>query len=349
MRYIGVDLHTTNFVACFLDEQDRVTLQTFALSAKGLAAFRRRLTPADRLAVEASPSVTFFYEQVRSTVQEIVVVNPYQFVVIAQSKKKTDQHDALLLARFLKLDWLPTVPIPPEPIRQLRTLLEARDGLVELRTKVKNMGHGVLLRHGMAKGRAAFASAQSRQRLLTLVGLPAVEQLILQSAVRQIDALDQEVATLEAEILARGKSLPGLERLLQLRGMNLLMAISLLAEIGDIAWFTHAKQLVSYAGLAPSVRQSGETERHGKITKRGRKRLRTLAIRAVLALSQGPSTPLADFYALKKRQKGAGKALCATARKLLTLIFVMLKKDLDYWYLEDPLYNRKLRLLKKAA
>jgi transposase len=222
-------------------------------------------------------------------------------------------------------------------------------GLVELRTKVKNMGHGVLLRHGLAKGRAAFASPRSRQQLLTLPGLPTVEQLILQSVVRQIDALDQEIVTLEATILARGKTLAGIERLLQLRGMNLLMAISLLAEIGDIKWFTNAKQLVSYAGLAPSVRQSSDTERHGKITKRGRKRLRTLAIRAVLALSQGPSTPLAEFYALKKRQKGAGKALGATARKLLTLIFVMLKKDLDYWYLEDPLYNRKLRLLKKAA
>jgi len=63
---------------------------------------------------------------------------------------------------------------------------------------------------------------------------------------------------------------------------------------------------VSYAGLAPSARQSSDTERHGKITKRGRKRLRTLAILAVLALSQGPATPLAEFYALKKRQKGAG-------------------------------------------
>lgn len=143
--------------------------------------------------------------------------------------------------------------------------------------------------------------------------------------------------------------MPGVERLVQLRGMNLLMAISLLAEIRDIGWFTHTKQLVSYAGLAPSVRQSNETERHGKITKPGRKRLRTLAIRAVLTLSQGPSTPLAEFYALKKRQKAAGKALRATARKLLTLIFVMLKKNVDYWYLEDPLYNRKLHVLKKAA
>ena len=212
LRYIGVDLHTTNFVACFLDEQERVTLQTFALSAKGLAIFKRRITPQDRIAVEASPSVHFFYDQVRSTVQEIVVVNPYQFAVIARSKKKTDQHDALLLARVLKLDWLPTVPIPAEPIRQLRTLLEARDGLVKLRTKVKNRGHGVLLRHGLAKGRAAFASPRSRQQLLTQPGLPAVEQLILQSVVCQSEALDQAIAVLEEAILTHGKSRPGIER-----------------------------------------------------------------------------------------------------------------------------------------
>jgi transposase len=349
MKYMGVDLHKTNFVACFLDEQERITLQTFALSAKGLAAFGRRVTKEDRVAVEAAPNVAFFYDRVYRWVQEVVVVNPYQFAVIAQSKKKTDRHDATLLARFLKLDWLPTVPMPTEPIRQLRTLLEARDGMVELRTKLKNMGHALLTRNGIAKGRAAFASTRSRESLLTGPTLPAVDRVILHSIVRQLATLDQEVDALEEEVIARGKALPGIERLLQVRGMNLLMAISLLAEIGDIAWFAHAKQLVSYAGLAPSVRQSNETDQHGKITKRGRKRLRTLAIRAVLALSTGPATPLATFYARKKQEKGAGKALCATARKLLTLIFVMLKKDLDYWYLEDPLYNRKLRLLQKAA
>lgn len=80
MRYIGVDLPTTNFVACFLDEQERVTLHTFALTAQGLAAFRRKVTNEDRLAVEASPWVLFCYTQVRPAVQEVVVVNPYQFV-----------------------------------------------------------------------------------------------------------------------------------------------------------------------------------------------------------------------------------------------------------------------------
>ncbi len=81
----------------------------------------------------------------------------------------------------------------------------------------------------------------------------------------------------------------------------------------------------------------------------GRKRLRTVAIRAVLSMVNRTNTPLMDFYSRKKREKGSGKAICATARKLLTIIFVMLKKELDYWYLEDRLYNRKLRQLNAAA
>jgi lauroyl/myristoyl acyltransferase len=70
---------------------------------------------------------------------------------------------------------------------------------------------------------------------------------------------------------------------------------------------------------------------------------------AVLAMVNRTDTPLMEFYRKKKREKGAGKAICATARKLLTIIFVLLKKGLDYWYLEDRLYNRKLRALNAAA
>jgi hypothetical protein len=73
------------------------------------------------------------------------------------------------------------------------------------------------------------------------------------------------------------------------------------------------------------------------------------ASRTVLAMINGKRTPLMQFYARKKQEKGAGKALCATARKLLTIIFVMLKRDLDYWYLEDRLYQRKLQMLRTSA
>ena len=146
-----------------------------------------------------------------------------------------------------------------------------------------------------------------------------------------------------------GKGLAGVKRLLQVHGMNLLSAISLLAEIGDINLFETSKQLTAYAGLATSTRQSNETTRHGGITKRGRKRLRTVAISAVLSMVGRTSTPLMEFYQKKKREKGAGTAICATARKRLTIIFVLLKKELDYWSLEGRLYNRKLRVLNAAA
>jgi transposase len=154
---------------------------------------------------------------------------------------------------------------------------------------------------------------------------------------------------LGAEIVRVGKTMAGVKRLLQVHGMNLLSAISLLAEIGDIALFETSKQLTAYAGLVTSTRQSNETTRHGGITKRGRKRLRTVAISAVLSMVGRTHTPLMEFYQKKMREKGSGKAICATARKLLTIIFVMLKKELDYWHLEDRLYNRKLRLLDAAA
>src|SRR5919199_6628501 len=148
MRYLGVDLHTTNFVVCFLSEQGTVRVVTFALTAEGLAAFRRQLRKDDAVAVEAGQTTYYFYDQIHERVKQIVVVDPHRFALISRSKKKTDRHDALLVARFLKLGWLPTVPTPSPHIRQLRTLLHAREDMVEITTKLKNIGHGALTRNG---------------------------------------------------------------------------------------------------------------------------------------------------------------------------------------------------------
>lgn len=349
MRYIGVDLHKTNFVVCFLALRGQPRVVTFPLTAEGLTSFRRQLRTDDEVAVEVGQNTYYFQEQIQERVKQVVLVDPYRFAVISRSKKKTDRHDAILLARFLKLGWVPTVPNPSPRIRELRTLLQARDTLVGMTTKLKNMGHGVFTRHGQLINANAFASVRGRQRLATTEGLPAGDQHILAVVLQQLEHLEQAIATIERQIVHAGKELPGLRRLLQIPGISLLSGIGLLAEIGDIQWFTNAKQLGAYAGVVPTVRQSNETDRRGHITKQGRKRLRTLAIRAVLSIVRSGPSPLVDFYQLKKRQKGAGKALCATARKLLSLLFVMLTKELDYWYLEERLYNKKLRVLQKAA
>ena len=278
-----------------------------------------------------------------------MVVDTYRFAVIAKSKKKTDKKDAAMLARFLKLGWLPEVLLPSEPIEQLRHLFQARESLVRMLVQLKNMAHAALVRSGYAMKRSAFASPRTRERMAKLENLTGVDRQIIEMTLRQMSEVEQEVAKLEAEIIARGKGMCGLQRLLQIHGLNLLAAIGLLVEIGNIEQFETSKQLVAYAGLAASVRQSNETTGRGKITKQGRKRLRTICIRAVLTMVNRTKTPLMEFYAEKKREKGAGKAICATARKLLVVVFVMLKKELDYWYVEERLYNRKLRALRAGA
>jgi transposase len=98
---------------------------------------------------------------------------------------------------FLKLGWVPTVPNPSVPIRELRTLLQARDNLVGLSTNLKHRGHGALTRPGILTDAAAVASARGRQRLAaTAAGLPEADRHLLLVVLQQLEGLEQAIATL---------------------------------------------------------------------------------------------------------------------------------------------------------
>jgi transposase len=146
--------------------------------------------------VEVTRNIYYFYDRIKSSVARVVPVDTYRFSVIAKSKKKTDKADAKALARFLKLDHLPEVPVPSERVRQLRHLLQARETLVGLRTKLKNLGHAALTGNGIALARSAFASRVARERLHKRDDLSAADRVILTAALRQIDELDQKVGRL---------------------------------------------------------------------------------------------------------------------------------------------------------
>ncbi len=126
MRHIGVDLHKTNFVACFIEGRRHATLRDLPAHARRALALHAGARPSrDEVAVEATQNVHYFYDRVKAHVSRVAVVNTYRFGVVAKSKKKTDKADAAALARFLKLGWLPEVPVPSEQVRTLRQLLQA--------------------------------------------------------------------------------------------------------------------------------------------------------------------------------------------------------------------------------
>jgi len=217
-------------------------------------------------------------------------------------------------------------------------------------TQCKNLGHAALARNGRSVSRSVFATGRGRARLRKMEGIAPTDRVLLDMALRQLEAVETELVDLEREIVRLGKQLSGLATVLQIRGLGVIAGIGVLAEIGDVHWFPSARKLVGYAGLGASVRRSNQTEHRGGITTQARKLLRTLLIQAVLAmLKANDHGALVAFVRRKQREKGSGKAICATARKLLTVIHVLLTKQLDYWFLEERLYQRKLKAVARAA
>ncbi len=102
MRYIGVDLHKTNFVVCFLNEDETYQLETFPLSKTGINRFTSRLSKDDAVAVEVTQNIYYFYDQIKTHVARVVLVDTYRFAIIASSKKKTDKADAQARASFFE-------------------------------------------------------------------------------------------------------------------------------------------------------------------------------------------------------------------------------------------------------
>ena len=147
MSYLGVDLHTNSFTVCCRTKQGKERISTYAINR--LDAFRKTLRKQDRVAVEATGNTAWFIEQVRSRVRKVIAVDPNQFKVIRKSVKKTDKHDAKMLALFLSKGLLPEARMKQKENAQLHSLAATRDKLVKQRTALVNKIHNVLNSYGL--------------------------------------------------------------------------------------------------------------------------------------------------------------------------------------------------------
>src|SRR6516162_1810497 len=129
----------------------------------------------------------------------------------------------------------------------------------------------------------------------------------------------------------------------------MVVALALIAAIGDIERFAKPEQLVGYLGLNPSVRQSGPGPAyHGRITKQGRGHARGMLVEAGWAAARSPG-PLRSFFLRVQGRRGQHVAAVATARKLAILIWHLLTKHENYLWSRPALHARKLRYLELKA
>jgi transposase len=348
VRYVGLDVHKRFVEACILDGKGKVVFRGRAdCDREALAKFaKERLKPRDRVALEATTNTWPIVELLQSSVAAVVVSNPLKTKAIAEAKIKTDKVDAEVLAHLLRCDYLPEVWQPDSQTQVLRGLNTHRTGLMTQRARHKNRIQcvlGRLLLHAPCK----VLWTKAGMAWLGSIELPATDRLVVDSEMRQLQAVERELQVLDKELIAITCNEPRVRLLMTLPGVSHVVAIGLLAALGDVTRFRDGNHAASYLGLVPITRQSGGHCYHGHITKAGNSQARWLLTQSCQHVARHAG-PLGAFFRRLAKRKNRQVAIVAVARKLVTIAYLMLKNNEPYRYAQPLLMARKFSSLSRA-
>src|SRR4051794_5908453 len=239
--------------------------------------------------------------------------------------------------------------MPDERTRAMRRRLARRSQLVRARTRAKNEIHAILMRRLKGRPDVSDLFGKTGRQWLAELELPVEERETLDSGLRLIDFLDQEVALVEQAIAHDALNWPDARRLMTVPGVNLIVAVTFLATVGDIHRFPDRRKLVAYLGLDPKVRQSGDAPAsHGHISKQGSSSARHALVEASWSAARTPG-PLHAFYQRVRSRRGHQVAIVAASRKLACLFWVLLWRQQDYAFGQPSLTATKLRRVEITA
>ena len=350
MRAIGMDVHRS-FAQIAVVEDGLVRDEgKIGVRPQDLRAWAEEfLEPDDEIALEATTNSDAIATMLREVVARVVVSNPRKTRAIAEAKVKTDKVDARILAQLLAADFLPETWVADDQTRRRRRLVARRVHLVKQRTRLKNQVHAVLSRNLVPTCPHADLFGGVGRRWLAQQSVPADEQRSVDALLRQLDFHGDELAEVERDIAADAVEDPVIARLMTVPGINVTVAMSIVAAVGDFSRFESPDRLVSYLGLNPRVSQSGNRPAaHGRITKAGRAQARGMMVEAAFAASRAPG-PLRAFFRRINQRRGFQIATVATARKMTVLCWHLITKGEDYAFARPSLVAHKRRSLELAA
>jgi len=337
LMYVGLDVHKRVCYGTMMDEEGLVVKQgRFSNDPEGLEEFMAGVEGA-LVAMEAGYCWQPLYDGLEEAGYDVRLAHPQKVKAIAQAKVKTDKIDSETLAHLLRAGLLPESYVPPRDIRELRDRVRRRAFLVGMRTRLKNRIHSELAKRGIRLGVPLFT--REGDALLRGLGLEAVDQML-----PVMEALDVQIAHISGSLRRMSGEDPRARLLTTIPGVGYYIALLLISEIGDVRRFPDSEKLCSYAGLVPSVRRSGGSTRHGGITRQGSKWMRWALTQAVHVHIRY-DTRLTGFYRRLARRKKKQEAVMATARKMLKVVYWMLRNREPYHSgpdMYDPLAARWL-------
>jgi transposase len=343
-RYLAVDLHKAYVMVGGVNAQQAVVLPPRRIELEAWPRWAKaNLKKTDALVVESTSNAWDFYDQVAPLVGRMVVANPRLVKLIASARVNTDKVDTLSLAKLLAANLIPEVWVPPLEVREARGVLAQRRRVVQNRTQLMNRLQSVLQRHNLPGPEGDPFSVANRAWWDTLP-VSTTEKLRVRLDLATLDHLAAQLAELDAEIQRLSTTAPWAAQMpyvVQLPGLSLVLAMTLLAAIGDIRRFPSAKHLVGYAGLGASVHSSGETHRTGHITKTGRRELRWALVEAAWIAVRYSAHWKAEFERLSRRLP-ANQAIVAIARKLLVAVWHVLTEQVADRHADEKMVTTKL-------
>ena len=248
MRYIGVDLHTTQLTVCYMEESGE-HIEMFAIDL--VDKFIKTLRADDKVAYEATGNSLFLYKKLLPVIGEdnITVVNTCKFKLISKSVKKTDKNDSRLLAEYLSKDMLPKARIKDEFNARVYALIETRDNLVKSTVSFKNQIHNIFVQRGIKLKARQVANEKNLIKLFeeyefdepTMFHLDVAKRAIIHN-INLSDEIEDKLNELKVHM-------DQIENLTSICGIGVKSAMGIKAVIGDVNNFEDEEKLVAYSGL----------------------------------------------------------------------------------------------------
>jgi len=288
---VGLDVHKESIAVAYAGKEGTEPVYVGEIGTRqgDIDAMIRKLQSKGAELVfvyEAGPCGYWLYRYLTRKGLTCFVVAPSLIPRKAGDRVKTDRRDAVMLARLARSGDLTPVYVPAVGDEAIRDLSRAREDALHDLNAARFRLKAFLLRNDIRYSGRANWSAEHVRWLARLVLPTPAQQIVFQEYVRTVSERTELLRRLEAELLEQAKTwrlYPVIEALQSLRGVQFTVAVTTVAELGDLTRFDRPRQLMNYLGLTPSEYSSGERRRQGGITKMGNGHARRVLVEAAKA------------------------------------------------------------------
>jgi len=299
--------------------------------------------PGTAVAVEATGNWYWIIDEIEQAGLQPKLVHPRKAKLMMGQTNKTDKLDAQGLNRLQRNRTLPTVWIPPGPLRDLRELTRTRLVLVAQRTRLKNRLSATLAKWGTPASSCSDPYGKRGRAELEnhLQRLPEQTRWVSEQLLAQLDFVSAQVRQLEQRLEALVEVTPQMQWLLTMPGIGIILAATIALEMGEVERFPDAMHLASYSGTTPRVHASGGKVRYGALRVDVNRYLKWAFAEAANSVAVNhtrcPDRHVSQLYRRLRQRKGHAKAIGAVARHLAEAAFHVLRKKAMY---QDPALGR---------